>query len=142
MAAAENASYSQRMSRDGFPFSGREIRETFLKDGSSIGDTILRSVFDDETAHLTAMQIQQGLRVLRTKAKTAPEDLPARVREYAILPPALQAAIVDGLVSAAKDGSARQEALLAWGGGSLAMAKRRNIGHKYVRPSAGGERFA
>lgn len=141
LAASENASYSERVARESYPFSARELQATFLMDGRSIGDSLLRMVFDKDTAHLSAMQIEQGLRVLRVQARHSPGDLPDRVKEYAGLPPALLSAMVSGLVSAAKDGNARNEALVAWSGGTLAMNKRRNIGQKIVRPSR-GESFA
>lgn len=138
--AAENAAYGERVQRDPYAFSGQEIRATFLTGGQSLIDDMLRSVYEKEVHHLVAMQIEQGLRVLRLKAANKPGDLPSRVRDLATLPPALQSAMIAGVVSAAKDGAARQEALVAWSGQAMMMGKRRNLGDRVVNPApqAGG----
>lgn len=139
--AAENASWSQAIDRDTYAFSGAEIRRTFLADGTSIGDTILRSVFKKDVSHLVAMQIEQGLRVVRRQAQHEPDELPDRVKAYATLPPALLSAMIDGLVSAAEEGESRQEALVAWSGGAMMMSRKRNVGQRLISPnpaSSGG----
>jgi len=132
--AAENSAYAEQMGGDGYAFSGAEIRQTFLSDGKSIGDTILRSHFPKDIAHLRAMQLEQGMRVLRQQAKAKPQDVPDRVKEYSNLPASMISAVVNGMVAAATDGGARSEALVAWGGGAMMMGKRRNIGSRALMP--------
>lgn len=138
--AAATAGFGEPIHGEGAPFSGAEIRETFLADGKGIGDTLLRSHFESDIAHLRAMQIEQGMRVMRHRARALSTGqggdkgkLPAKVREYAELPASLGSAVINGLVSAAKDGGAREQALVAWGGGSM-MARRRNIGSRVFSP--------
>lgn len=138
--AAATAGFGQPITGEGAPFSGAEIRETFLTDGKSIGDTLLRSHFEGPIAHLRAMQIEQGMRVMRHMSRalasgtagTRGREIPDKVKEYAELPASLGSAVINGLVSAAKDGGAREQALVAWGGGS--MMARRNVGSKVFRP--------
>ena len=135
--AAENSAYSEPWGSDSYPFSGKEIRNTFLSDGEKIGDTILRCVYEKDIAHLRAMQIEQGMRLLRSRTRANNGKVPDRAKDYAEMPAALLSSIVNGMVAAAKDGNARSEALVAWGGGAV-MAKRRNVGSRVLSPRSSG----
>jgi len=122
------------------PSAFKEARESFLSPGKSIGDVLLRGAWGRHQLDAGSRMLAKHIAFQHMAGRRLPEDWQhiAEIQDHGV-----RILMVEGLMQAAQDGSARKETLSAHTGGfiaNMAGRARRGFGGMLRRAAGRGDR--